>query len=104
MVASRSAYGLDAFAEDQTWKRRGLCGLDPDLWFSSDAAGRHLAVHICNRHCPVLAKCAEDLNRLLAGGESPRSQVMAGVPFSADRKKLRIGHATGCKHCRSSDG
>jgi hypothetical protein len=104
MSRSRSAYGLDAVADDQMWKRRGLCGLDPDLWFSGEAAGRNLAVHICNRHCPVRGDCSALLGRLVTAGEPPQGQVMAGIPFSAHRRQMRVGPSARCRHCRTSDG
>lgn len=71
------ATAVDPYA----WERQAACAKssDPDLWFADNQRGRATAVHICQRHCPVLAQCEA---RRIADPQ-PYS-VQAGVRYTDD--------------------
>lgn len=83
-TARRSAWGLDT-DHGPDWRLSAPCGRWPDM-FTADAIGslrrawHARAVHICRRHCPVLAWCAD-----LAAQYPPVGGVQAGVAYRAQR-------------------
>lgn len=73
---TRSAHGLSTPVDG--WWSRGACrSEDPELFFRE--SDRSEALHICRRHCPVLAECKADARAL-----SPRHGVQAGEAWTAN--------------------
>lgn len=78
-----SAHGLSILADE--WVLRAACrSEDPDLFFRESS--RLEALHVCRRHCPVLAECKAD-----AAAFPPRHAVQAGEAWSAKGTPLYGG-------------
>lgn len=89
---------LPRLTEDELdWQARAECRKhDPDLWhpIKGGAAYSAAAVAICERHCPVLAKCrAYALSHRephgIWGGltEQERESIRQGIPWKSLSKK-----------------
>jgi len=82
------------------WRTRALCRLNPDLWTTRSVAMVALAIHICRRHCPVRAECAQD------AAETDRFHlvevVCAGVSYGNNGlPTTRQTAASVCASCRT---
>lgn len=81
----RSSWGLGSLP-GLDWRQQALCRHDPDLFTTAwrDGPGRARAgqaIHVCLRHCPVLADC-----EALAAQERPRGIVQAGQRWPVDKR------------------
>lgn len=93
------AYGLTAEPLDR-WEQRAVCGIDPDLWHTSDSAINWTRVaearHICLHHCPVVRQCHDSIGPM-------RSAVVGGVFYGQDRRQATYQPiAARCRICAPS--
>lgn len=95
---TRSAHGLDV-GDDNPWWHRAACQADPDLFNAGNQWTPGWAVHICARHCPVLAACQADTRR-----QTPIGGIQAGLRWSDSLNPSRQGPSViqpadaGCGH------
>lgn len=70
---ARRSHGLDT-PRDEPWETRAACALLPDLFFTGKATMDAQAVHVCQRHCPVLRQCRRSTEQ-----DPPTGVVQAGL-------------------------
>lgn len=87
-----------------TWQKRAACRLDPDMWF--DGAARADAVHVCRRHCPVLAECKEwaDSVETVGGVFGGIAYSQTGIPVHSwtNGRNVRVCRS-GCSMYRKEE-
>lgn len=111
-MTARTAYGLDT-PRGTHWEDRAACAhpqVDPE-WFwpvehGMAASTTRLAVHICRRHCPVLAQCRQDVTDVpppdpcVAGGRRYVADGGAGRGRVRARPMTVSDTYTDCPYCK----
>lgn len=85
-------------ARGDDWRTHAAClNLDPNFMFG--ARHRSESLHICRRHCPVLAQCEAHARRLRP---APTDCVMGGIAWRmyADRLDHTTADPAAAGRCR----
>lgn len=82
---TRSAHGLSN-GDDNGWWYRAARTTNPGLFVDGGEHGPGRAIHICLRHCPVLAQCKADTR-----ASTPVGVVQAGVRWTGTARHYRSG-------------
>lgn len=90
---------MNTTAAGYSWETRALCATNPPLWFATNPDAQRLALHACQRHCPVYTQCAADRTR-----RPCPFAVHAGILHNAHGQPVGTGIKPSGKHCPACRG
>lgn len=89
---------------DRTWRRDSACArkdVPADLWTADNDRARAAALHVCQRHCPVIADCDAEAQLFVGTEARYRSAVVGGLVYDSRGRASRVqSHTTRCPLCR----
>ncbi len=77
-------------SSDKRWERLGLCGKNPEIWCDEGRVTRVTARHVCLRHCPVLAQCADRYEEMIGTPKAFTSIVIAGLALDGLGQAVKL--------------